>query len=150
MPKKTNGGKSGEKSSARFLNTIKEWQKLEDETIEFSSSMMKKTKNPIIRMTMEMIKNDSQKHKAMQQLLIDSITKEAVHLNPDELAMLSDDLNKHMAAEAESLRLADEALRNSDSFITRYILSYLIADETKHHNMLSRLNDLKRATVFVT
>ncbi|MBI5740447.1 MAG: hypothetical protein HZA16_06970 [Nitrospirae bacterium] len=148
MPKR-NGGKSAE-SSAQFLNTIKEWQKLEDDTIEFSSAMMKKTKNPIIRMTMEMIINDSQKHKAMQQLLIDSITKEAVHLNPDELAMLSDELNKHMAAEAKSLRLADEAMRNSETFITRYILSYLIADETKHHNMLSKLNDLKRATVFVT
>ncbi|RJQ43479.1 MAG: hypothetical protein C4538_11920 [Nitrospiraceae bacterium] len=149
MAKKTNKNKPVEQSE-QFLKIIRDWQKLEDVTIEFSSAMMKKTKNPLIRMTMEMIKNDSQKHKAMQQMLIDSITKEAFHLNPEELAMLSDGLNKHMAAEAKSLELADEALRNSEMFITRYVLSYLIADETKHHNLLSKLNDLKRATVFVT
>ena len=149
MPRKKNRGKPAE-SSNQFLKTMREWQRLEDETINFSSAMMKKTRNPLIRMTMEMIKNDSQKHKAMQQMLIDSITKEALHLNPEELAELSEGLNKHMAAEAKSLSLADEALRNSEMFITRYILSYLIADETKHHNLLSKLNDLKRATVFVT
>ncbi len=147
MAKKTN---TPVELSNNFLKIIKEWQKLEDDTINFSSEMMKKTKNPLIRMTMEMIKNDSQKHKAMQQMLIDSLTKEALHLSPEELAVLSDGLNKHIAAEAKSLELADEAMKNSELFITRYILSLLVADETKHHNVLGKLNDLKRATVFVT
>lgn len=136
--------------SNNFLKIIKEWQKLENATIKFSLDMLRRTKNPLIRMTMEMIKNDSQKHKAMQQMLIDSLTKEALHLSPEELAVLSDGLNKHIAAEAKSLELADEALKNSELFVTRYILSLLIADETKHHNLLGKLNELKRATVFVT
>ena len=136
--------------SSQFLKIMRDWQRLEDITIKFSEDMLKKTKNSLIRMTMEMIKNDSQKHKAMQQMLIDSLTKEAFHINPEELAMLSDGLNKHIAAEAKSLELADEALKNSELFITRYVLSYLIADETKHHNLLNKLNELKRATVFVT
>ncbi len=147
MAKKTN--KPVELSN-NFLKIIKEWQRLEDDTINYSSEMMKKTKNPLIRMTMEMIKNDSQKHKAMQQMLIDSLTKEALHLTPEELAVLSDGLNKHIAAEGKSLELADKALKNSELFVTRYILSLLVADETKHHNMLGKLNDLKRATIFVT
>jgi hypothetical protein len=129
---------------------MKDWQKLEDSTIQSADDMMKKNKNPIIKMTMEMIKHDSQKHKAMQQMLIDSLTKESVHLGIDELAELSDTLNEHMAAEAKSLELADEALRKSELFITRYILSMLMADETKHHKMLANLNDLKRSTVLVT
>ena len=112
--------------------------------------MMKMTKNPLVKMTMEIIKSDSQKHKAMQQMLLDSITKEAVHLSPDELALISDSLNKHMAAEQKSLELADEALKSSELFITRYILQMLISDETKHHNMLGNLNELKRKTILVT
>ncbi len=143
-------GKKPVELSSQFLKIMREWQKLENATIKFSLDMLRRTKNPLIRMTMEMIKNDSQKHKAMQQMLIDSLTKEALHINPDELAVLSDGLNKHIAAEAKSLELADEALKNSELFITRYILSLLIADETKHHNMLGKLNELKRATVFVT
>lgn len=136
--------------SGKFLKVIKEWQKLEDETIKHADSLMKKTKNRLVRLTMEMIKHDSQKHKAMQQMLIDSITKEPFILSPDDLALLSDGLNKHLAAEARSLELADQALQNSELFVTRYILSYLLADEQKHHNLLGRLNELKRAAVFVT
>ena len=129
---------------------LKEWQKLEDETIKHADASMKKSKNKLVKMTMEMIKNDSQKHRIMQQLLIDSLTKEPFVLTPDDLASISDGLNKHLAAEAKTLELADKALQNSELFITRYILSYLIADEHKHHALLSKLNELKRATVFVT
>lgn len=136
--------------SAQFLKVIKDWQKLEDATIKFSEDLLKKTNNRLIKMTMEMIKHDSQKHKAMQQMLIDSLTKEPFILSPDDLASLSDGLNKHLAAEARSLELADKALKNSELFVTRYILSYLLADEQKHHKLLSNLNELKRATVFVT
>lgn len=137
-------------NSKEFLKTIKEWQKLEDDTIRFSDEMLKKSRNKLVRLTMEMIKHDSQKHKAMQQMLIDSIEKEPFVLSPDELNALGNGLNKHLAAEARSLELADEALLNAEMFVTRYVLSYLIADEQKHHNLLGKLNELKRATVFVT
>jgi len=142
--------KKSAEESAEFIGGLKEWLKLEDETIKHANSTMKKTKNKLVRMTMEMIKHDSEKHKAMQKMLIDSITREPLVLTPDDLAALSDTLNKHLAAEAKSLELADAALDNSELFITRYILSYLIADEQKHHNLLAKLNELKRATVFVT
>jgi len=142
--------KKSAEESAEFIDSLKEWLKLEDETIKHANSTMKKTKNKLVRMTMEMIKHDSEKHKAMQKMLIDSITKEPLVLTPDDLAALSDTLNKHLAAEAKSLELADAALNNSELFITRYILSYLIADEQKHHSLLAKLNELKRATVFVT
>lgn len=136
--------------SKEFLYVMREWQRLEDGTIKYADELMKKTTNKLVRMTMEMIKHDSQKHKVMQQMLIDSVTKEPFSLSPDDLAVLGSSLNKHMTAEAKSLELAEEALSNSELFVTRYILSYLIADEQKHHNLLSRLDDLKRATVFVT
>lgn len=136
--------------SEEFLNLIREWQALEDKTIASAEELMSKSNNPLVKMTMEMIKHDSEKHKVMQQMIIDSVTKEAVHLSPEELAPLSDLLNKHMEAEARSLSLADAALEKSELFVTRYILSYLIADETKHHNLINKLNELKRATIFVT
>ena len=137
-------------NSEEFLTLIKEWQALEDRTITSAEELMGKTNNPLVKMTMEMIKHDSEKHRVMQQMSIDSITKETIHLSPDELAPLSDMLNKHLEAEAKSLSLADAALERSELFITRYILSYLIADETKHHSLINKLNELKRATIFVT
>jgi len=136
--------------SKSLIKVLKDWQKLEDESISHAEATIKKTKNKLVKMTMEMIKNDSQKHRAMQQLLIDSLTKESLVLAPEDLGSLSENLNKHLAAEAKTLELADKALQNSELFVTRYILSYLIADEQKHHALLTKLNELKRATVFVT
>jgi len=137
-------------ASDKFLKIIRDWQALEEDTIKFSDDTMKKSKNPLVRMTMQVIKSDSQKHKAMQQMILDSLTKEAVHLTPDELSAISDNLNKHIAAEEKSLELADKALKNSELFITRYLLSMLIADETKHHKRLGDLNELKRKTILVS
>ncbi len=142
--------KKREEVSNKLLKVLKEWQGLEDETIAHAEATLKKSKNKLVKMTMEMIRNDSKKHKVMQQTLIDSMTKQSLTLTPEDLASLSDGLNKHLAAEAKTLELADEALHNSELFVTRYILSYLIADEQKHHALLSKLNELKRATVFVT
>ena len=138
--------------SEEFIDTIRQWQKLEDDTIRNSEDLIVKSENPIVRMIMEMIKFDSQKHKVMQQLLIDGLTKEPLHLNPDELAPLAEEMKKHIEAESKSVQLASKALEQSELFVTRYILTLLLADEAKHHRLLGDLNEvmLKRATIFVT
>ena len=149
--------KAGEKQkplemSEDFINIIRQWQKLEDDTIGNSEGLLAKSGNPIVRMIMEMIKFDSQKHKVMQQLLIDGLTKENLHLNPDELAPLADEIHRHIEAEGKSVELASKALEQSELFVTRYILTLLLADEAKHHRLLGDLNEvmLKRAAIFVT
>jgi len=134
-------------NSEEFLKLIKDWQALEDKTINIAAEMMGKTKNPLVQMTMELIKHDSEKHKLVQQMIIDSLSKDALHISPDELETLSDILNRHTEAEMKSLCLADEAYEKSELFATRFLLSYLIADETKHHGLLNQLNDLKRASI---
>lgn len=133
--------------SEEFIKLMKKWQALEEKTISSAEEMIKKTNNSFVRMAMEMIKHDSEKHKAIQQMIIDSITKEAIHISPDELNALSDMLNAHMEAEAESLCMAEDAYKNCELFTTRFLLSYLIADEAKHHGLLCQFNDLKRAAI---
>lgn len=139
-------GKPIEKSE-EFLYLMREWQGLEDKTIGSAEAIIQKTKNPFIRTIMEMIRHDSEKHRNIQQMIIDNITKEAIYISPDELNDLSDMLNTHMEAEAESLCLADEAWAGSELFFTRFLLSCLIADEAKHHGLINQLNDLKRSAI---
>lgn len=135
-----------------FLNIVREWQVLEEKTIESANNLISRTSgNPIVKMTMEMIKHDSGKHKAMLQMVLDNITKEAVHLSPDELASLSELLHKHMEIEAKSIDVASHALQRSELKITRHILSALLNDEKNHHSQIHELNEeLKRATIFIT
>ena len=138
-------------TSEEFLNIIKEWQALEDVTIASAGELIAKAKNPLIEMVMEMIKQDSAKHKVMLKMIVDNLTREAVHLSPDELSSLSSLLYKHMEVEATSITLANKALKESELAITKQILSALLEDETSHHNRLHTLiEELKKSTIFVT
>lgn len=134
-------------NTEEFLGLLTDWQILEDKTIASAGEALNETSNPIVRMTMELIKHDSEKHKIILQMIRDTITKESMRLSPDELAVLSGTLNRHLETEARSLALADEAYRRSELFSTRYLLSILIADEAKHHGMINQLNELKRASI---
>lgn len=132
---------------ARFLELLDEWQKLEDRAIESAEEMTGSSMNPFIKMTMQLIKHDSEKHKIVLQMVRESVTTESLNLSPGELASLSDLLNKHLQMEAGALKFADEAFSRSELFVTRYLLSYLMADEEKHHGMIVQLNELKRASI---
>jgi GH35 family endo-1,4-beta-xylanase len=140
--------KKAAESSRQFLSVIRRWDKLEDTTLRSADVLIRKTTNPLVKTIMEVIKQDSQKHKIVLKAILSTLTEEAAHLSPDELVALSGLLMKHMEIEAASVQHAAEALGNSKLFYTNYLLSSLLEDENKHHRMISQLLDeLKRASV---
>ena len=128
----------------KLVATLKEWQKIEDASVKSTSEIIGKTKNPVVKQVMEIIKQDSAMHKKVQQLLIDSFEKEAIQLQPEELSEVWNMIENHIELEKETVRLAEESRKNSNSFIVRYLLSYLMTDEQKHNDVLAQLEDVKR------
>jgi hypothetical protein len=131
------------KETEDLTKTLKEWKSLEDETIRLADKLQSKSDNTFIKVNMEMIRRDSEKHKAMLQYAIDSLTKESGHLAPQDLIPLSEVLEKHLQAEAKSMGLANTALTKNRDMFVGFIISYLLADEVKHHEMLTRLEQMK-------
>lgn len=131
------------KEMEELAKILQDWYALEDQTIKFSEELMKKSDNSFVKVIMEMIKRDSEKHKTMQQYAINHLTKEATKLDQQDLIPLSDILDKHVAAEAKSMGLANIAMTKSKDFFTNFIISYLMSDEIKHHEMLTRLDHIK-------
>jgi len=130
----------------RLVQHFKEWQNLENDTRSLAEDLQKKTGNSFIQMIMEVIKRDSEKHKIMQQFVIDALTKEAVHLSPEELMPLSEVLEKHIAAEAKSMALANAcAVAESKDYFVDFVVEALMEDEAKHHSMLRTLDHIKGA-----
>jgi hypothetical protein len=130
-------------ATEELVKIMKDWFALEDETISFADTLIKKSTNSFIKVIMEMIKRDSEKHKVMQKFVIDHLTKEAMQLAPQDLIPLADILEKHTQAEAKSMGLANNALTKSKDFFSNFMASYLLADEVKHHEMLTRLDHIK-------
>ena len=126
-----------------LVKILKQWQKIEDESVQSTSDIIAKTNNPIIRQIMEIIKQDSAMHKKVQQVIIDSFEKEAISLDPEELSDVWTMVEKHIELEKETVRLAEEARKNSNSFMIRYLLGYLMTDELKHNHILQQMEDIK-------
>lgn len=127
-----------------LVKTLKRWQEIETAAVSQTSAIMEKTKNPFIRLVMEIIRQDSVMHKRVQQVILDSLEKEAFSLTPDELADVWTLIEEHAAMEKETSVLAEKARRNCRLFAQRHLLTYLIEDEQKHDRLLAQLEDFKR------
>ncbi|MDA8169910.1 MAG: hypothetical protein M0Z59_09500 [Nitrospiraceae bacterium] len=135
-------------TSDEFLNLMVDWQSVETETIGYTKKEIPKTGNPLTRTILQALKLEAEKHCLIQQMIVESVKKQAVNLSPEELTVLSNHLNRQMAVEEKNLSTAEQALEKSELFISRYLLSYLISD-LKHQNELFReLDDeLKSASI---
>ena len=128
----------------KLISTLKKWQKVEDDSVKSTAEIIDKTKNPVVKQVMEIIKQDSAMHKKVQQFIIDSFEKQAIQLQPEELSEIWSMIENHIELEKETVRLAEESRRNSNNFIVRYLLGYLMTDEQKHNDILAQLEDVKR------
>lgn len=132
-------------SNAEELTSILEtWQGLETATISHTTEVISKTKNPLIRLIMEIIRQDSTMHFRVQQVLLDGIEHEAFTLTPEELGEIWEMVEKHAEMEKQTIGLAEQALKDTRLFVQRHLLTYLIEDEKKHDRLLGQLEDFKR------
>jgi hypothetical protein len=127
-----------------LIAVLRKWQDIEDGTVALTSNVLGKTKNPLIRLVMEIIQQDSAMHKKVQQAILDSLEKEAFSLQPEELAEIWSMIEKHDQVEKEAVRLAEEARDACPLVVQRQLLEYLIEDEKKHDRLMGNLEDFKR------
>ena len=132
------------KQLEQLKGVLKSWQELEDTTVAFTSTVLEKTGNPVNRLVMEILRQDSVMHKKVQQVILDSLEKEALSLQPEELADIWTMIEKHDEAEKRAIQMAEEAKENCPLVIQRQLLDYLIEDERKHDRLLGNLESVKK------
>jgi hypothetical protein len=129
----------------KLLASMKQWQKIEDASVLSAAGIKNKTENPLIRLVMDIIQNDSDQHYRVQQFIIDSLEK-TYTLTPDDLGTIWEEIEKHIAIEkkmaAQTMELA-EAIKGKRMVVQEYLLNYLKEDEKKHDELLSSMNKIK-------
>jgi hypothetical protein len=126
---------------------MKTWQKLEDAAVTQTAKILELVEHPLIRAVMEIIQRDSQMHRRVQQLIVDSWEKERINVCTDELAAVWEAIEQHIQIERKTIELAQAGLaeiKNTNSVVQQYLLSYLLADEQKHDKLLADLDLIKR------
>lgn len=128
-----------------LVAVLKTWQGLENATIAHTTEVIGKSQNPLIRLVMEIIRHDSEMHHRVQQVLLDSVQKQAITLTPEELGDIWEMVEKHAEMEKATIDLAEKARNKCRLFVQRHLLTYLIEDEKKHDRLLGQLQDFKRS-----
>jgi rubrerythrin len=126
------------------IDTLKNWQVIEKESIETCANIMERTDNAVIREVMEIIRNDSLQHHRVQQFIIDSFTKESVSLTPEEMGEIWSAIEKHDEVERQTIDIAKNLLEDCNFPVQRVLLEYLLTDEQKHDALLSHLDQIKK------
>jgi hypothetical protein len=135
---------TGQDRTERLLKTLRDWQGIERNAIETCTKIMEKTDNLLIRQFMEIIRNDSVQHHRVQQFIIDTLTKQPIKLNHEELAQVWDEIVAHDKVERKTIEMAKQCKEECQFFVQRSLLEYLIADEEKHDLILTELDKFKK------
>lgn len=135
-------------NSGDLLDVMVEWQDIETGNIIYAKKELPKAKNPLTKTMLKMIMLEAEKKSLLQQMVVESIRKEAVHLSPEELGTLSGHLNRYIEAEEKIIALAEEAAKKHESLVPLSILSFLTNDMKQQSCLLRKFDDeLKNASI---
>lgn len=126
-----------------LINILKRWQGIEDESIRNTTEIIKRSNNSIVNIIMEIIRQDSVIHRRIQQLIVDNYTKKPINIDREELTEIWDLIVEHDEAERKTIELANYALAQIDEPIVKFLLEYLLLDESKHDKLLTDLEKYK-------
>jgi bacterioferritin (cytochrome b1) len=90
-----------------------------------------------------MIKSDSKKHKSILKFIIESMTRKAMVLSPEELATVATLLNKHLTIEQKSITTAQTAIELSRDAVVKQLLKLILEEEKRHEKLIEQINTLK-------
>ena len=127
-----------------MIESLREWQAIERQAMDQTANIMEKTSNPFIRVIMEIIRQDSLMHHRVQQVIIDSLTKEAVSLTPEEIGEIWDEIEEHDETEKHVVQIAEDLKAKAWTPVHKQLLDYLLTDEKKHDSLLEQLGELKK------
>jgi hypothetical protein len=138
---------STKKIQEKITDNMRRWQKIESDSISSTGHIMERTKNPLVRLVMEIIKRDSQMHYQVQEFIAGSLESKTISLTPDELKGVWTMIEEHIQLEENSVELANEAiqaLKGKKMVVQEYLLDYLLMDEQKHNKILETLGTIKK------
>ena len=136
----------GKEIQEQMVSNMKNWQKIEDASVESTGKIMEQTENPVIKLVMEIIQRDSKFHSRVQEFIAASLENQPVSLTPEEMGKVWDGIEKHIQIEKKMVGCVDEALaalKGRKMVVQEYLLNYLRQDEKKHDDLLDSLQKIK-------
>lgn len=131
-----------------LLEIVRRWQRAENTAVGLSARVMEQTSNPLMRLVAEIIQSDSLLHHRVQQMIIDDIEHNNV-LEPsdDEFESVWGDLTDAIQIEDRFIEWGEKSVDNlkaRGNRIQAFLLTYLLAAERQHKDLLEALKKLRK------
>lgn len=127
-----------------MVDVLRQWQGLERQAMNDTAEIMEKTKSPLIRILMEIIRHDSLMHHRVEQFLIDSVEKDAVTVTREDIVEVWESLEAHDRAEKRTIQMAEDLRKKAWSPVHKLLLDYLLREEGKHDSLIAQLDAFKK------
>ena len=127
-----------------MVDVLRQWQGLERQAMNDTAEIMEKTKSPLIRILMEIIRHDSLMHHRVEQFLIDSVEKDAVTVTREDIVEVWESLEAHDRAEKKTIQMAEDLRKKAWSPVHKLLLDYLLREEGKHDSLIEQLDTFKK------
>ncbi|WEU41019.1 MAG: hypothetical protein OdinLCB4_003715 [Candidatus Odinarchaeum yellowstonii] len=113
--------------------------RIEEHIVRKSETTIKDVKNPLIKELVLGISLDSKKHANLLQGLKDLLESRTPFIGVEERDTLSKDIKEHIKLEAKAIEEYSKLIDLVDKREMKLILSYLVEDEKRHHQLLKRI-----------
>ena len=128
-------------SESEMIEFFKEQIKLEHQIVESITNSLKNVRNPIVKQVLRAIAFDSQKHAGIYNAAI-SITKVTPALTDKEFGELKNVTEKHIVDEEKAIGALNKFMPKIGDKKIKFLLESIVADERKHHQLLSKIMEL--------
>jgi rubrerythrin len=126
----------------KLLKFLEEQIKVEHEIVESLDKALTGIENPAVKGTLKGISLDSLKHAQMYASAIELLTKVPKALAEEQLNKQRSLVKKHIEIEAMLIKRIGEQLPNIRDEKVRLLLSAILEDEKRHHELLKRVLEI--------
>jgi rubrerythrin len=124
------------------LKFLEEQIKVEHEIVESLDKALTGMENPAVKGTLKGISLDSLKHAQMYASAIELLTKVPKALAEEQLDKQRNLVKKHIEIEVKLIKRIDEQLPNIKDEKVKLLLSAILEDEKRHHELLKRVLEI--------
>ncbi|WP_292319142.1 hypothetical protein [Caldisphaera sp.] len=136
----------------KLVSYFKKEAKREIEYSEKIKNTSNNSVNPIVRLIMDAVAQDSIKHSKIYETMA-LIIENPQLITETESKMVLDDMKKHIEMEKESINELNELLKNDaikNDKPLKFLIDMLLRDEKLHHAMLSDIYNLLIKNITLT
>ena len=93
-----------------------------------TASAIARTRNPLVELVMEIVRQDCEMHRRVQQVLVDSLERQALALTTEERHEIWELIDARAEMERYTAELGNRMRENCRLFVRTHLLAHLAGD----------------------